>query len=119
VTVATKIRHTRGPWKVTTTGERGDRYHHVYVDGPGGLVAVVEACGNPRKALGDPELSDMPEPEGGPIQMADAALIALAPEMEEAIEDVAEFIRNGTPIHPGSDVAQAVLSLAKLLGGRS
>lgn len=44
--------------------------------------------------------------QGGPeVEAEDPLVIA-----QEALEAAAEFIRHGTPIHPGSDVSQGILA---------
>jgi hypothetical protein len=40
---------------------------------------------------------------------------SLEVDLKETIEDAAEFLRNRTPIHPGSDLATTILSLDKIL----
>lgn len=40
-------------------------------------------------------------------------LAALADRYRSVLQDAAEFVRHGTPIHSGSDVAQAILEVLK------
>lgn len=80
--------HTPGPWTVVETGSP-DIYngvHHIfYVTASGGAIAQVFPCGNPRKAFGNPELSDMPEPSNGTIRKANARLVSYAPLLLEGV----------------------------------
>ena len=83
-----KTKHTPGPWRI----------------GDAGLTVFGPPNGNPS-----------PETVAHCLTRANARLIALAPELADAILECAEFARGGAPIYPGSELAKTVLALAAKL----
>lgn len=51
------------------------------------------------------------------VCFANARLIAAAPALLDACKEAAEFIKNGTPIYPGSFVAQAIVDAVSAVAG--
>jgi hypothetical protein len=97
---------TPGPWRIDEFADypRGEV-------GPVWRLSIVTASSD-RNATGEPALAHVGR---GPAAHANARLIAAAPELYEAIAAAAEFLRSGTPIHAGSDVANDLLAaLAKV-----
>lgn len=44
------------------------------------------------------------------IRLDDLPVLCAVPELQSAMEALAEFWRNGTPVHPGSEVANDALA---------
>jgi hypothetical protein len=86
---ALPAKHSPGPWRTEVTGSPDiydGNYHHLWISGEGGTIAQVFACGNPRRAFKDESLSDMPEPNVGPIATANGRLMAAAPTLLAHLE---------------------------------
>jgi hypothetical protein len=103
----TTTQHTPGPWEshgcaiyTEETWQEGKR--------AGGALV-----GSTFYDRSDPDSDAIPSDE----QIANARLIAAAPEMLEALEALAEYWQHGTPVHPGALVArEAQAAIAKAKG---
>lgn len=94
-------KHTPGPWFAT---------NRVIVARP---VRISEHFA--ITPVGGPTLAFLPH-GARDTQEANARLIAQSPLMAKALAEAAEFLRNGTPIHPGSHVAESIMQAAILAG---
>lgn len=103
--VATK--YTAGPWRKRSVDKNDGGLIYWRIEAGGdciGLAGVYYA-----KRDGAPKTEKLSEATA----TANADLICAAPAMHEALRDAAEFLLNGTPIHPGPDVAEAILTAAR------
>jgi len=91
-------KHASG-WRIEITGHpEGAGGQRAYLTAEGGTIAQLYPCANPRRALSDADLSDMPEPFMGPIMKRNAALLLAAPDMLRALTQLAFMARtSGTP----------------------
>jgi hypothetical protein len=99
----TTAKHTPGPWKLR--GHRDDQ--------SGRTISTISTAGGA-------ELLTFPQHVCGrtfPELYANARLIAAAPELLEALERLAEYWQNGSPVCAGSEVAKdAIAAIAKARG---
>ena len=86
--------HTPGPWKWTDEFRDSGGGSTWSLVGAGGY-SILSCDGEANSPLG---LGDV----------ANAKLIAAAPQMLAALEEAMEFLANGTPIRPGSVVAESI-----------
>jgi hypothetical protein len=102
----TKAKHTPGPWRL-------DAYRDSGRPNPGTIVAD-----NPH-GEGAEEVASINWIAGGfhAEQVANARLIAAAPELLEALTALMEFWDSGSPVHPGAEVvSEARAAIAKATG---
>ena len=93
-----EIKHTPGPWFIT-----GSMTKYVEARIPGRMIQEVAACG--------PTAAD----DGyGEQQMANARLIAAAPELLDALEEVVQWLELGD--HEGQMHSKARAAIAKAKG---
>lgn len=89
--------HTPGPWFIT-----GSMTKYVEARIPGRMIQEVAACG--------PTAAD----DGyGEQQMANARLIAAAPDLLEALSEVVEWLEHGDHAGPMHSKARAAIAKAR------
>ena len=92
-----EVKHTPGPWFIT-----GSMTKYVEARIPGRMIQEVAACG--------PTAAD----DGyGEQQMANARLIAAAPELLEALESVLENCLDSDGLAAAYEKARAAIAKAK------
>jgi len=88
-------KHTPGPWEV---GPQDWSRTRVFQEQQGS-----------RRILANCDLNELRETHGYQEEaLANARLIAAAPDLLAACRDVLEFLDNGTPLHPGSFLEQEI-----------
>lgn len=91
-------KHAPG-WRIEITGHpEGAGGQRCYLTAEGGAIAQLYPCANPRRALGDAEISDMPEAFMGPIMKRNADILLVAPQLLVALTQLAFMARtSGSP----------------------
>jgi|ETNvirnome_2_130_1030620.scaffolds.fasta_scaffold02902_6 hypothetical protein len=101
--------HTPGPWTADFEEDVALFPDHTPIDAPkwGALAQVVTSI--------EGEGHDAKNKEG----VANLHLILAAPDMLEALRAIIEFWSHGTPVFPGSLVAEEVISILARIDGEN
>ena len=101
-----------GAWCACTPGHAGGKMLAAGSDLALEITRVGALCDVSDEVIRDC-IASLPAVEVDEKPQTASDLAALADRYRSVLQDAAEFVRHGTPIHSGSDVAQAILEVLK------